>query len=34
MKEIGNSFSFICSEYNIRIGDRNNYIDLLLFNIE
>ena len=26
MKELGNSFSFIGSEYKIRIGDRNNYI--------
>ncbi len=34
MKELGNSFSFISSEYKIKIGDRNNYIDLLLFNIK
>lgn len=34
MKELGNSFSFIGSEYKIKIGDRNNYIDLLLFNIK
>ena len=34
MKELGNSFSFIRSEYKIKIGDRNNYIDLLLFNIK
>ena len=34
MKELGNSFSFIGSEYKINIGDRNNYIDLLLFNIK
>ena len=33
MKELGNSFSFIGSEYKIKIGDRNHYIDLLLFNI-
>ena len=32
MKELGNSFSFIGSEYKIKIGDRNYYIDLLLFN--
>ena len=34
MKELGNSFSFIGSEYKIKIFDRNNYIDLLLFNIK
>jgi len=34
MKELGNSFSFIGSEYKIKIGDRYNYIDLLLFNYE
>ena len=34
MKELGNSFSFIASEYKIKIGDRNHYIDLLLFNIK
>ena len=32
MKELGNGFSFIDSEYKIKIGDRSNYIDLLLFN--
>ena len=34
LKELGNEFSFIDSEYKIKIGDRYNYIDLLLFNIE
>ena len=34
MKELGNSFSFIGSEYKIRVGDSFNYIDFLLFNIE
>lgn len=34
MKELGNFFSFIGSEYKIRIGNNFNYIDLLLFNIE
>ena len=34
MKELGNSFSFIGSEYKIRFDDTFNYIDLLLFNIE
>ena len=34
MKELGNSFSFIGSEYKIKIDDRYNYIDLLLYNIK
>ena len=34
MKELESSFSFVGSEYIIKIGDRYNYIDLLLFNIE
>ena len=34
MKELGNSFSFIGSEYKIKIGDINHYMDLLLFNIK
>ena len=34
MKELGDSFCFIDNEYKIKIGDRYNYIDLLLFNIE
>ena len=34
MKELGNSFSFIGSEYKIKIGNTYNYIDLLLYNIE
>lgn len=34
LKELGNSFCFIGSEYKIRIGNNFNYIDLLLFNIE
>ena len=32
MKELGEGFSFIDSEYKIKLGDRYNYIDLLLFN--
>jgi len=32
LKELGNGFSFIDNEYKIKIGDRYNYIDLLLFN--
>ena len=34
MQELGNSYSFIGSEYKIKIGDRNHHIDLLLFNIK
>lgn len=34
MKELCNSFSFIASGYKVKLGDRYNYIDLLLFNIE
>ena len=32
LKELGDGFSFIDSEYKIKIGDRYNYIDVLLFN--
>lgn len=34
MRELSSSFSFIGSEYKIKIGDRNHHIDLLLFNIK
>ena len=34
LKELGNGFTFIDNEYKIKIGERFNYIDLLLFNIE
>ena len=34
MKELGNSFSFVGSEYPIKVGCNYNYIDLLLYNIE
>lgn len=34
MKELGNSFCFLGSEYRIKMGNTYNYIDLLLFNIE
>lgn len=33
MKELGDGFCFIDSEYKIKIGDRYNYIDMLLYNI-
>lgn len=32
MNELGNLFSFIGSEYKIRVGNVYNYIDILLFN--
>ena len=32
LKELGVGFSYIESEYKIKMGDRYNYIDLLLFN--
>ena len=34
LKELGSGFSYIENEYKIKIGDRNNYIDLLLYNIK
>ena len=32
--ELGNGFTFIKSEYPIKLGNRYNYIDLLLYNIK
>ena len=34
LKELGNGFTFIDNEYPIKLGDKYNYIDLLLFNYE
>ena len=34
MKELGEGFCFIDSEYKIKIGNSYNYIDILLFNIK
>ena len=34
LNELGNGFTFVRNEYKIKIGDRYNYIDLLLFNYE
>ena len=34
LEELGSGFTFVKNEYKIKIGDRYNYIDLLLFNIE
>ena len=32
LKELGNGFTYVGNEYKIKIGDRFNYIDILLFN--
>ena len=34
LEELDSNFSFIKNEYKIKLGDRYNYIDLLLYNIE
>ena len=34
LKELGTGFSYVGNEYKIKIGDRYNYIDLLLYNIK
>lgn len=34
LSELGGGFSYIKSEYKIKLGDRYNYIDLLLYNIK
>ena len=34
LTELGNSFCYIKSEYKIKLRDKYNYIDLLLYNIE
>jgi hypothetical protein len=34
LKELGSGFTYVDSENKIVLGDRFNYIDLLLFNIE
>ena len=34
LEELGESFTFIRNEYKIKIGDKYNYIDLLLYNIK
>ena len=34
LKELGSGYCYIANEYKIKIGDRYNYIDLLLFNID
>ena len=34
LKELGEGFTFIDNEYPVKLGNRYNYIDLLLFNID
>ena len=34
LAELGNGFTFIKSEYPIKLNDRYNYVDLLLYNIK
>ena len=34
LKELGEGFTFIENEYKIKIGNRYNYMDLLLYNIK
>ena len=34
LKELGTGFCYIENEYKIKLGDRYNYIDLLLYNIK
>ena len=34
LKELGSGFCYIENEYKIKLGNRYNYIDLLLFNIK
>ena len=33
LKELGDGFTYVGNEYSIKIGNRYNYIDMLLFNI-
>ena len=34
LSEIGFGFTYVGNEFKIKLGDKYNYIDLLLFNIE
>ena len=34
LTELGNGFTFVKSEYSIKLDDRYNYVDLLLYNIK
>ena len=33
LKELGNGFMYVGNEYEIKIGDRFNYVDILLYNV-
>ena len=34
LTELGNGFTFVKSEYSIKLDDKYNYVDLLLYNIK
>ncbi|MGN1267929.1 MAG: PDDEXK nuclease domain-containing protein [Candidatus Aphodocola sp.] len=34
LKELGKGFTYVSNEYSIKIGNRYNYIDILLYNIK
>lgn len=34
LEELGEGFTYIKNEYKIKIGDKYNYIDILLYNIK
>lgn len=34
MEELGTNFAYVGKEYKIKIGNRYNYIDILLYNIK
>lgn len=34
MKELGDGYTYVDNEYKIKIGERYNFIDLLLYNIK
>ena len=34
LRELGTGFTYVSNEYPIKIGDRYNYIDILLYNIK
>lgn len=34
LNQLGSGFTYVGNEYKIKLGDRYNYIDLLLYNIK
>jgi predicted nuclease of restriction endonuclease-like (RecB) superfamily len=34
LKELGSGFTFVDNEYKVKLSDRYNYVDLLLYNIK